>query len=257
MNIRRSVTVVMTLIVGSAMGCVAPGKDADPLGGKTLKASGIEADIRKREVRLDATVCLSRGILEYLVCLPGTFEHEAIFTAKCRPSQLHLALLLIGLVPRAFETDPEWWEMAREDKQALVNVSVEYELDGKPQRRRITEFLVNRERTDGKVPDRWVFTGSEFFKGNDGKSRYAADITGAVIGLIGEGAAVIQFGEKAGVPYRGEDQGLEINTDTIPAVGTKVRLIFTPHDEKGRAGEPPAKGAAPSTPPGGSDKNPG
>ena len=47
-------------------------------------------------------------------------------------------------------------------------------------------------------------------------------MTGVVIGLIPEGAAVIQFGEEAGVPYQGDDQGLEISTNTTPAVGPKV-----------------------------------
>ena len=243
------------LIVGNVMCRVALGGEADALGENALKASGIEADIKKREVRLDATVCLSKGILEYLVCLPGTFEHETIFSAKCKPSQLHLALLAIGLVPRPFVPDAEWWAKAQEDKQARVNIAVEYEQDGKKQRRRITEFVVNREREDGAVPDRWVFTGSAFYK-DDGKTRYAADVTGVVIGLIPEGAAVIQFGEKAGVPYRGDDQGLEINTDTTPAVGTKVRLIFTPHEEKGKQAEQPTKGIVPDLPRGGSNRKP-
>ena len=70
------------LIVGSAMGRIASGEQGDALDGKALKTSGIGADIKKREVRLDATVCLSRGSLEYLVCLPGTFEHETVLSAK-------------------------------------------------------------------------------------------------------------------------------------------------------------------------------
>ena len=234
---------LLLLLVGSATCRVASAEDAGALDGKALKASGIEVDIQKHEVRLDATVCLSRGILEYLVCLPGTFEHETIFTVKCKPSQLHLALLAIGLVPRPFVPDEEWWEKAQEDKQASVSIAVEYDQDGKKQRRRITEFLVNRERQDGAVPDRWIFTGSAFYK-DEGKTHYAADVTGVVIGLIPRGAAVIQLGEKVGIPYRGDDQGLEINTDTTPAVGTEVRLIFTPLAEKGKQAEQPPKGGS-------------
>jgi len=252
---RWPLLLLLLLLVGSLTCRVASAEDAGALDGKALKASWIEVDIKKHEVRLDATVCLSREILEYIVCLPGTFEHETIFSVKCKPSQLHLALLAIGLVPRPFDPDEEWWETAREDKQARVDISAEYVQDGKKQRRRITEFLVNRERQDGAVPDRWVFTGSAFYK-EEGKTRYAADVTGVVIGLIPEGAAVIQFGEKAGIPYRGDDQGLEINTDTTPAVGTAVRLIFTPHAEKGKQAQQPTKGIAPDQPKGGSDGKP-
>ena len=255
MSTRRIGTMLMPLILGTLAGRPAPGEDADPLAPKSLKAAGIEVDVQKREVRLEATVCLSRGILEYLVCLPGTFEHETIFTVNCKPSQIHMALLAIGLVPRSFAPVLEGWEPTPEDKAALVSIAVEYEQDSKPQRRRIVEFLVNRERKDGKVADRWIFTGSDFFT-SDGKARYAADITGVVIGLIPEGAAVVRLGEKAGVPYRGDDQGLEINADTIPPVGTKVRLIFTPHDGKGKPAAPPAKGTEPVPPPGVQDTKP-
>lgn len=229
MNQRQSLTVLAPLIVCSAMCLVASGEDAAALDAKTLKASGIEVDVKKQEARLDATVCLSRGILEYLVCLPGTFEHEAIFSARCKPSQLHLALLAIGLEPYPFLADEEWWAKAREEKRAQVSIEVEYEQDGKSQRRRISEFLVSREKKDSAVPDNWVFTGSAFYD-DDGKNRYAADITGAMIGVIPAGAAVIQFGEKAGIPYRGDDQGLEINADKTPATGTKVKLVFAPHN---------------------------
>jgi hypothetical protein len=246
---------LLLLLVGGAICRVASGEDAGALDGKALKASGIEVDIQKHEVRLDATVCLSRGILEYLVCLPGTFEHESIFSAKCKPSQLHLALLAIGLVPCPFVPDEEWWEKAQEDKQARVDIAVEYDQDGKKERRRIPEFLVNRERQDGAVPDRWIFTGSAFYK-EDGRARYAADATGVVIGLILRGAAVIQLGEKVGIPYRGDDQGLEINTDTIPAVGTAVRLVFTPLAEKGEQAAQPAKGIEPGPPKGDSNRKP-
>jgi hypothetical protein len=240
-------SLLLLLLVGSVTCRVASAEDAGALDGKALKVSGIEVDIKKREVRLDATVCLSRGILEYLVCLPGTFEHETIFTVKCKPSQFHLALLAVGLVPRPFIPDEKWWEKAQEDKQARVSVAVEYDQDGKKQRRRITEFLVNRERQDGTVPDRWIFTGSAFYN-EDGKTRYAADATGIVIGLIPRGAAVIQLGQKVGIPYRGDDQGLEINTDTIPAVGTAVHLVFTPLAEKGEQAGRPTKGIEPGPP---------
>ncbi|MCY3022044.1 MAG: YdjY domain-containing protein [Planctomycetota bacterium] len=239
------VLLLSLLILGGGTCPVAWGEDAEGPDAKTLKASGIELDIKKHEVRLDATVCLDRGILEYLVCLPGTFEHEAVFSTKCKPSQLHLALLAIGLVPCSFAPEEEWWAKARENKQARVNIEVEYEQEGKKQRRRISEFLVNRERKDGVVSDSWVFTGSFFYKEDD-KNHYAADSTGAVIGLWVAGASVLQYGERAGIPYRGADQGMEINTQTTPAKGTKVRLIFAPHADKSKQAEQPKKDSQPT-----------
>jgi hypothetical protein len=198
---------------------------------KPLKLKGIEVDVPKREVRMDAAVCLDEGILEYLVCLEGTFEHETVFSTKCRPSQLHLALLMTGLVPHPFKPGGDWWHRARARERSRVGIEVEFEQDGEKRRCSVAEFLVSRENDDGVVLDRWVFTGSVLFD-HEGKSRYAADYSGIVVGIIPEGSGVIQYGERAGVPYQGDDQGMEVNARTVPAAGAKVKLVFTPHDEK-------------------------
>jgi len=229
--VKKQLYLLASLVMVVSMACPAAMAEEKAAPKKGLKAAGIELDIKNREVRVDATVCLNDGILEYLVCLPGTFEHEAIFSVKCRPSVLHLSLLAIGLEPHQFAGIDDWWAASRKKNRAQVSIEVEYEVDGKKQRRRINEFLVNREREDGVVADAWVFTGSFFYRKDD-KNHYAADATGAVIGLCREGASVLQYGEELGVPYQGEDQGLEVNAKTTPAVGTKVRLIFAPRKEK-------------------------
>lgn len=207
-------------------------------------APGLTFDAKKREVQMEAKVCLQRGVLEYLVCRQGTFEHEAVFVTTCKPSLLHATLLVIGIDPYPFMPgDGEWQQTARDHPTSRLAIDVAFEQDGKPARRRIEEFLINRGKRDRAVPDIWLFTGSSFYQ-EDGRNHYAADLTGAVIGLIPEGAASIQFGAQAGIPYRGEDQGLEVNTDATPAVGTKVRLLFSPHARKGERDEPAVQGGA-------------
>jgi hypothetical protein len=231
--------VLRLFVLWGAAACpIAWGGAADGLGGKLLKVPGIEVDLKKREVRMAAAVCLDTGILEYLVCLEGTFEHETVFSTRCRPSQLHLALLTLGLLPDPFKPDEGWWHGARRKGRSRVNVEVAYEQDGKKRRRPVTEFLVSRENEEGAVADHWVFTGSVFFK-HEGKNQYGADHSGIVIGIIPNGSSVIQFGERAGVPYRGDDLGLEVNARTTPPAGTKVTLVFTSHEGKRkREGQP-------------------
>lgn len=89
----------------------------------------------------------------------------------------------------------------------------------------LNQFVRNRERTNGVVTDSWAFAGSAFYA-RDGKELYAADSAGGVIGLTGKGAAVIQYAQRVGIPYQGEDQGLECNEPAIPPVGTTVRVIM-------------------------------
>ena len=81
--------------------------------------------------------------------------------------------------------------------------------------------------------DRWIFTGSLFLP-RDGEEHYAADGTGGVVGLTPKGASVIQSAERTGIPYHGDERGLECRTDAIPPVGTVVRIII-------RAAVPPTE----------------
>jgi len=195
-----------------------------------FKGSGIEIDLKQHEVRMDADVCLAEGILEFLICLPDTYEHEAVFVTKCKPSLLHIALVLIGLEPSRFALGGfGWGDTGTGKDRSRVNMEVEYEENGRKTRCKVSELLVSREHEDGEVPDRWVFAGSIVVK-LDGKKVYAADRHGVVAGII-PGSGVIQFAEKTGNPYRNEQEGLEANSDTIPAKGTRVKLVFTPFRE--------------------------
>jgi len=220
-------------MLGCGTGLFIWAGEGAPPGTDTIKSAGIQLDVKNREVQVEATVCLDRGILEYLVCLPNTFEHEAIFCVRCKPSVLHLSLLAVGLEPCPLDPIGLWRGKAREQPRSRVHIEVEYEKDGKKQRSRISEFLVNRQQRDVVVPDEWVFTGSYFGRRKD-KPVYAADVAGGVIGLGLEGASVMQFGEDLGNPYQSDEQGLEINTHKVPAKGTKVQLIFTPVQPKPR-----------------------
>ena len=225
---RSAISLVLMLGVHATVWAQA----AESADAPTTLAPGIVVDAKRREVRMDATVCLRRGILEFIVCRTRTFEHESVFATDCRASGLHTALLLIGGDPFPFIVDEEWSLKAREHKPSRLKVDVEFELDGAPQRRPISDFLLNRERKDGIVADAWIFTGSVFYT-DEGKEHYAADSSGAIIGVTPKGASVIQYGEKSGVPYQGENQGMEINDSVAPPVGTKVRLVFSLHDREG------------------------
>ena len=110
-----------------------------------------------------------------------------------------------------------------------------FDQDGAQVQRPLSAFLLNRERKDGVVADSWIFTGSAFYT-EEGKERYAADTTGSYIGVTPKGASVIQYGEKSGAPYQGEDLGMEVNESNVPASGTKVRLVFSLHAHEAQPG---------------------
>ena len=209
---------ILITTVGFAEDPLEQSAPADPF-------PGITVDVKNHQVSMEAKVCLRRGILEYLVCKTQTFEHESIFTTNVKGSHLHAALLLIGCEPGAFVGE-EWAVMIKERKLTCLTLSVEYQVDGALVRKRMSELLVHREKKDGIVPDHWMFTGSIFYE-NEGQTYYAADTSGAVVGLSPMGGPVVQIGDTLGIPYQGEHLGTEARVDVIPETGTTVRVVFS------------------------------
>ena len=203
---------------------------------------GLTVDTNKREVLMDATICLRNGLLEFISCRTNlqdrqqSFEHESILSSTVTPSLVNAGLLLIGLEPQGFQTD-EALGVTPLNKLSRISVGVEFEEEGKRLRRPLCDMLINLEKPDTPVPDLWIFTGSYIHVDEEGKNHYVADIYGHTIGLTSMGAAVIQFGERVAGNHnpqggRGQDQGMRIKTDMVPKVGTKVRVIFSPYVEK-------------------------
>ena len=56
-------------------------------------------DPKAKRVILQARVVLREGMLEHLMCLKGTKEHEAILATDAVARQIHAALLAIGAEP--------------------------------------------------------------------------------------------------------------------------------------------------------------
>lgn len=211
-----------------------------------IRLPGVTIDRTTREVRIDGTACLESGVLEYVVCRPGTFEHEAIFTTGAKPEVVHAALLLTGLhpTPQLRGLTELWWEKAMQREESRVKIEVEWTEEGTKKRVNLTTMLRSREAgaeatRQVEVQDAWIFAGS-FIQGNreTGERVYAANLSGILVGIWPDPSTVIQYGLPSGNPYEGKDLGMEINEDAVPKVGTKVQLIFSRPD---RSDTPPTE----------------
>lgn len=198
---------------------------------KEIKLPGVTIDRKTREVRIEAVACLEEGILEYVVCRPNTFEHEAIFTTEAKPEMVHAALLLCGLkpTPQLAGLAELWFDKALKRKESRVRIEVEWEKEGKKNRVDLSTILRNRkEDSEKKVEDAWVFAGS-FLQPHPetGKSFYAANGTGILVGIWPDPSTVIQYGVASGNPYEAKNYGMEINGEKALELGTKVNLVFS------------------------------
>ncbi len=234
------IALISAICSGPAVALAAE-DDSAPDAKEMMQKMGLELDAKNREVRLDATVCLSRGVLEYFICRSGrgqSFEHESALSTPCTPSILHLALLAIGAEPCAYEGD---WEKTWSKKPASwLRLRIEYMQDGKLVRREAHELLVSRKDKEGKLPEFWIFTGS-YFGERDGKPHYAADSHGGIAGLCQDYASVLQTAKSFGNPYNRSEGGLEINTKNIPPRGTRVKLVFSQCTDEAPGGDKAVK----------------
>ena len=60
---------------------------------------GVKINLDEWSVDVDAEVCLHDGLLELILCVDNTKEHESIFSTKARALHIHTALLLMGSKP--------------------------------------------------------------------------------------------------------------------------------------------------------------
>ena len=74
----------------------APGKAQSS---KTVKLPRLTVDIKNKTVTGSGRICLTSGILEYLLVAEGGKAYESVVEMDVKPSDLHTALLVIGAVP--------------------------------------------------------------------------------------------------------------------------------------------------------------
>lgn len=183
---------------------------------------GVRVDRANRIVEFDASTspALVKDpraplmFLEVIACTPDTREHETLVVTRVRPSNIHAALLLVGLEPG----EPGGWRMEGDrlvpvdPRGARVKIEFAYEERGAEHTVDPVAWIVNARDQSGfsesmigdSSPDRpapgWVFAGSLMVRtafGPDGtplpqpREVYAADESGVVIGLATFGVELI------------------------------------------------------------------
>lgn len=182
----------------------------------------IEIDLAGRRVLVECQAIRIDAPLEFLCVAVNGPEHEAVLRTPAKPSDIHLALLAIGLEPgepaRFSEAANQWLP----PDGPPVRVSVRFNRGGEevtiPASR-----LMRDIRTGQPMPERpWVFTGSRVLEDR----RYAADVTGYVVSVVNFDLSPLDVPRVAS--NANELLELEINPDVAPEMGAKVTMILEP-----------------------------
>lgn len=193
--------------------------------GRILKFKHMRVDLDRREIVLDAKVCLREGTLELLICKAGSKEHESILHTDAAAAHLHAALLALGLAPGK----PAEWSAGEQPRPipprgAALKLTLRWkDKKGKLRQADPSTWLAPADTAvKAALPKTWVFVGSDTLS----NGRYWADVDGDVVSLANFESAVID------VPFESSNKNailsFKANTTAIPSLKTPVEVIIVP-----------------------------
>jgi len=179
-------------------------------------------DPERKLVIMDGEVCLREGPLELFACPRNTKEHESVVVVDAVPGVVHAGLVAVG----AKAGSPASFNPYRPVTGTQIQVIVAWaDEDGKRHAVPAQQWIKNTQT--GKIMQRnWVFAGSRWISDEaTGRRSYLAD-GGDFICVSNFSSAMLDLP----VQSSQENSSLlfEANTEAIPKVGTKVRLVLMP-----------------------------
>lgn len=201
---------------------------------------GVFVDLSKNTVDFNGIVPINVNdpvtpvvYLELVACIPDTKEHEALVVASVKPSNVHAALLLIGLQPGK----PGGWEYDNErlipvdPKGDAVDVTLTFTgADNVEHTLRPEDIIVSIVGGDSfttKFKGHWVFAGSRVVT-RQGREWYDADGAGMLIGLATFGAETIAWSRTFSPDADVQAPDWIADRTKVPAAGTNVRITIRP-----------------------------
>jgi hypothetical protein len=225
---------VLALVCGSCTTSRAVAQEAQQAGdakpqaaaraaeGKVGKLPHVEFDVKQRQVRVE---CESLGVetpLEFFCVKTGGSEHESVLRTPAKPSDIHTALLAIGLQPGRPVQYSEALNKWLPPQGPPLHISIQWEKDGRTVSVPAYRCMRNLRTKEEMKPVNWVFCGSRVME--DGE--FAADVTGYVVSVVNFDLTLIDLPEVAS--NSNELLEWERNPDVAPPAKTKVTMLIQP-----------------------------
>ena len=215
-----------------------PAKPKAPDAPKGAKLAHVTFDVKRRQVRVDAEALGVDAPLEFFCVKTHTSEHESVLRSPVKPSDLHTALLAIGMEPGR----PVTWSDATKKwfppEGPPLHISIEWaDQAGKTVSAPAYRLMRDVKNKKPMPALNWVFAGSRVMK--DGQ--YAADVTGYIVSVVNFDLTMIDIPELKS--NANETLEWERNPETSPPPGTKVTMVIEPAGNRGPTGAAPDDGA--------------
>jgi len=178
------------------------------------------------ELEVRAFMACTRGDLEQVCCGRGTREHESLLVTDAPASAVQAGLIAIGLQAGR----PGAWSVGASGALELqapagdpVELRVRWSEGGAAREAPIGAWIEDRRPAAGELA--FVFAGSRFVD-TPARQRFAADLSGSVVGLV-------TFGDEVIAPSQVEPDRVDVaaprwraRSAALPPEGTPVTLVI-------------------------------
>ncbi|NJD31200.1 MAG: hypothetical protein FIB04_04875 [Gammaproteobacteria bacterium] len=194
-----------------------------PLGNERYQVGKIVVDRKAKRLTLPARVHIVDRPLEYLLTTTGGMkEYESLLEADVSGTEFNLACILLGL-----ERDKSVEPYQQFSQKRLAGPRVDISITRKDEGKAVTVTAADALFDAGqKVPEpvEWVYMGSQKYWQDN---RFAADVTGTLVGFVHDPNSVIEATSGLGIGAYGSVNG---NAQLLPPIGSEVELSISVPD---------------------------
>jgi hypothetical protein len=230
--IKRAPGFIMVLIILGTITAATAIAEENHNDKTHLQMGNISIDAVKKEIHIKTRLAIKHGILEFLlVDNSGKTYESALKIDSCKPSDLHTAILLLGIEPvqwSAFIDAINNKTTAQEFITAFPYCALTIEINHQGTSTGINQLIKSREKDE--IENVWVFTGS-FFTGDQ---HYAADLKHSYISVWPDESAVINIYSTHGNPYQGRF-GFRMHGQHPWQVDEALKIVIRPYEQKEKA----------------------
>jgi hypothetical protein len=200
--------------------------------GETDKLPHIHVDLKAKKVAVECQALDVTIPLEFFCVTNGGNEHESVLRTPAKPSDIHFALLMLGLTPGAPATFSPAQKLWLPPHGPPLKITCNFQLNGKAMSIPAYRMMRSMKTKEEMPPTVWVFDGSRVMP--DGL--YAADVTGYVVSICNFDLTMIDV--PALVSNSNDTLEWECNPDLNPPKGSPVEMVIEPAPASATATQP-------------------
>ncbi len=203
----------------------AVAQEPSPDEKRPVRLGKVQLDSEKHRATFPAVFNMNEGPLEYVLVGNQGKTHESLLRTEVDPTQLHTAMLLLGV--KAGERHPaaappaainaDYLRTAPALKGDAVTIFLKWTADGKETVCRAEDLIYNSQTKANAPAGDWTYNGSMFEE-----NKFLAQEEKSFVALVTDPTALVNNPR----PGHDNDQIWSVARDKVPAKDTPVEVTF-------------------------------